>query len=126
MKAQSAYLASNGKNIIDWLIGDAYSAFIASPSAPRVFAYRMPTHYSSLLIAVSSCVVFVYGAIRIGAANRFRFATYNMAISVALLFCGYIAIDAFAGFTIFLAFCVLPAAYGMIDPGMRSLSSRAR
>lgn len=126
MKAQSAYLASNGKNIIDWLIGDAYSAFITSPSAPRIFAYRMPTHYSSLLIAVSSCVVFVYGAIRIGAANRFRFATYNMAISVALLFCGYIAIDAFAGFTIFLAFCVLPAAYGMIDPGMRSLGNRAR
>ena len=125
MKMQSAYLVSNGKNIADWMVGDAYSAFFTVPHASRVFAYRMPTHYSSLLIAVSSCVVFVYGAARIGVEGSSRLATWNMAIAVALLFCGYVAIDAFAGFTIFLVFCVLPAAYGMVDPGMRSLAGRA-
>lgn len=118
MKVQSAYLASNGRNIVDWISDDAYSLFVSGSPIGRVFTYRMPTHYSSLLVAISSCVVFVYGAVRIGFDSNFHLALRNMAVVVALLFCAYISIDAFRGFTIFLGFGVVLATCGLVNPGM--------
>lgn len=125
MKVQSAYLASSGRDIVDWMVRDAYSAFNSDPHLVRVFAYRMPTHYSSFLIAVSSCVVFAYASIRMRVKRKSRSMLWAMGLTVALLLCGYLMIDAFAGFSIYLALSVLLAAYGMVDPGMRSWRRRA-
>ncbi len=116
MKAQSSYLTSTGENIAAWLVSDMSSALYERKDVSNGFSYRMPTHYSSLLIAISTCVVFLYGAIRIGAESRFRLALWKMSAVVAILFAGYLLIGVFAGFSILLGIGVLLAIYGLIDP----------
>jgi hypothetical protein len=80
--------------------------------------YRRPTHYSSLLIAISTCVVFLYGSIRLGVDRRFCMYMWRMSVIVALLVASYLLIDAFSGFSILLGVGVLFAIYGLFDPGL--------
>ncbi|RWI89859.1 hypothetical protein [Mesorhizobium sp.] len=117
MKAQSSYLASRGENIVAWLVGDMSSAFNGGNDVSDGVAYRMPTHYSSFLVVISTCVVFVYGSIRLGVGSRFQVPLWKMSAVVAFLVAGYLLIDAFAGFSILLGVGVLLAIYGLIDPG---------
>lgn len=116
MKLQSAYLTSRGENIVSWLAGDISSAFYGRNDVSAGIIYRRPTHYSSLLIAISTCVVFVYGSIRLGVERRF--SLWRMSAIVALLVAGYLLIDAFAGFSILMGVGVLLAIYGLFDPGL--------
>ncbi|NTG30091.1 hypothetical protein G6L08_23375 [Agrobacterium rhizogenes] len=117
MKAQSAYLTSNRENIVAWFVGDMSSALHRHADVSNRFGYRMPTHYSSLLVAVSTCVVFLYGSIRLGGGSRFQVPLWRMSAVVALLFVSYLLIDAFAGFSIVLGIGVLLGIYGLCDPG---------
>jgi hypothetical protein len=117
MKAQSAYLTSNGKNIGAWLVDDLFSGFHVRNAVGNGSRYIMPTHYSSLLIAMSACFVFLYGSIRLGVGRRRHFPLRRMSVIVALLFTSYLLIDAFAGFSIVLGVAVLLAIYGLTDPG---------
>ncbi|MHC2357653.1 hypothetical protein ACVMB3_007176 [Sinorhizobium meliloti] len=114
MKAQSAYLASNGEDILTWLANDMSSAWNGQRNDSNSFSYRMPTHYSSLLVAISSCVGFLYGSIRFG--KRFHAPLWKMSAVVALLFASYLLIDAFDGFSILLGTGTLLATYGLFDP----------
>ncbi|MGB4952562.1 MAG: hypothetical protein WBO55_18215, partial [Rhizobiaceae bacterium] len=118
MKLQSSYLASNGKNIVSWLIGDMSSALYERGNESNRFIYRMPTHYSSLLIVISTCVVFLYGSIRLGVDRRFCMPMWRMSAVIAVLVAGYLLIDASAGFSILLGVGVLLAVYGLFDPGL--------
>lgn len=117
MKLQSSYLASNGTNIVAWLIGDLSSVLYDQAAVGKGFAYRMPTHYSSLLVAISACVIFFYGAIRLGIGGQFRDTLWKMSAVIALLVAVYLLTDAFSGFSILLSVGVLVAIYGLIDPG---------
>lgn len=117
MKLQSAYLASSGKDIVAWLVSDLSSALYERADASNGFSYRMPTHYSSFLVAISACVVFVYGAIRLGVGSQFQVPLWKMSAAVVLLGASYLLIDAFTGFSILLGVGVLLAIYGLIDPG---------
>jgi len=117
MKLQSSYLASNGKNIVAWLVSDLSSALYERADVSNGFSYRMPTHYSSLLVTISTCVVFLYGAIRLGVGSQFQVPLWKMSAVVALLVASYLLIDAFSGFSILLGLGVLLAIYGLIDPG---------
>ncbi|OCJ02505.1 hypothetical protein A6U85_30545 [Agrobacterium sp. 13-626] len=117
MKAQSAYLTSNRENIVAWFVGDMSSALLHHTDVSNRFSYSMPTHYSSLLVAISTCVVFLYGSIRLGGGSRFQVPLWKMSAVVALLFASYLLIDAFAGFSIFLGIGVLLGIYGLCDPG---------
>ena len=92
-----------------WLVGDMSSAFYGRDDVSAGFSYRMPTHYSSLLIAISTCFVFLYGSIRLGVGRRFHVPLWKMSAVVALLVAGYLLIDAFAGFSILLGIGVLLA-----------------
>ncbi|RWG58198.1 MAG: hypothetical protein EOQ64_08650 [Mesorhizobium sp.] len=117
MKLQSAYLTSRGENIVAWLVGDMSSAFYGRNDMSAGISFRRPTHYSSLLIAISTCVVFLYGSIRLGVERRFGMPLWRMSAVVALLVAGYLLIDAFASFSILLGVGVLLGIYGLIDPG---------
>lgn len=83
----------------------------------------MPTHYSSLLVAISTCIVFLYGSIRLGVGKRFRVPLWRMSAVVGLLFASYLLIDAFEGFSILLGVGVLLATYGLFDPEFRRLQA---
>ena len=117
MKAQSSYLTSDRENIVAWFIGDMSSALHYHADVSNRFSYRMPTHYSSLLVAISTCVVFLYGSIRLGGGSRFQVPLWKMSAVVALLFASYLLIDAFAGFSILLGIGMLLGIYGLCDPG---------
>lgn len=124
MKVQSAYLTSPGENIVAWLVGDMSSAFYGRNDVSAGISYRRPTHYSSLLVAISTCFVFLYGSIRLGVERRFCMPLWRMSAVVASLVAGYLLIDAFAGFSILLGLGVLPAIYGLFNPGFGRLRAR--
>ena len=77
----------------------------------------MPNHYTSLLIAMAACVVFLYGSIRLGIDSRFQGPVAKMAAAVAVGAVSYLLIGAFRGFSIPMSFGVLIAIYGLFDPG---------
>ncbi|AGS25145.1 RcgA family putative transporter [Rhizobium etli] len=116
MKVQSSYLSSNGGDIVTWILHDFVSVVYPDHQAANSFAYRMPTHFSSLLVAISACVVFLYGSIRLNVGSQFREALWKMSAVESLLFAAYLLIDAFDGFSILLSAGVLVAAYGLFDP----------
>lgn len=72
MKLQSSYLASNGTSIVAWVISDLSSILFERSDVYSRISYRMPTHYSSLLIAISTCFVFLYGVLRAGSGSQYR------------------------------------------------------
>jgi hypothetical protein len=118
MKVQSFYLVSGGENILAWLVGDMSSLFQGRDDVSSGLYYSMPTHYSSFLIVISTCFVFLYGSIRLGVGSRFYASLWKMSAVVALLVVSYLLIDAFAGFSTLLAISVLFALYGLFDPGL--------
>ena len=117
MKGQSAYLTSAGRNIAVWLISDMSSALHGRISLDVGAEYRMPTHYSSLLIVVSTSIVFLFARIRLGMDTQLRKTLQIMSTAVALLVVAYLFIGAFSGFSILLALAVLSALYGLFNPG---------
>ena len=118
MKAQSSYLTSSGENIAAWLASDMFSAFYGHGNVSDEIGYRMPTHYSSLLIAISTCVVFLVASIRLSIGRRYRMLLWKMSAVVGLLVTAYLLIGAFAGFSIPLSIGVLLGVYGLFDPGL--------
>ncbi|MBP1848304.1 hypothetical protein J2046_006595 [Rhizobium petrolearium] len=116
MKIQSAYLNSNGEDVMTWIIHDMSSVLEGHPDGSHSLGYRMPTHYSSLLVAISACVVFVYGLLRLAFEKEFRVTLWKMSAVLGLLFASYLLIDVFDGFSTFLGVSVLLAVYGLFDP----------
>lgn len=117
MKGQSSYLTSTDVNIAVWLISDMSSALQGQSDLGVAIEYRMPTHYSSLLIVISTCVVFSIIFVRLGIGGRLRKTVWRMSIVVALLLASYLSIGAFSGFSILLGLSVLSALYGLLNPG---------
>ncbi len=116
MKAQSAYLVSRGPDIMTWMVRDVWAALTSYDDGDHILGYRMPTHYSSLLVAISTCSVFLYGAIRLGGDQRLRAPLWRMSSAIGLLLISYLTIDAFDGFSVLLMVTALIAAYGLVDP----------
>jgi hypothetical protein len=116
MKLQSVYLTTNAESILDWLFRDALSVLSGPDAAEERMPYSTPTQYTSLLIALSANVVFLYGCVRIGPGNGFNGSLGKMVAAVALSGITYILIGAFEGFSILLGVSVLVAIYGLFDP----------
>lgn len=114
MKVQSAYLVSDGEDLVAWIVADMSSVLYEQEGDSNRFSHRMPTHYSSLLVAISSCVGFLYASVRLG--QRFYAFFWKMSAVVALLLASYLLIDAFDGFSILLGAGTLLATYGLFDP----------
>jgi hypothetical protein len=116
MKLQSAYLTSRGEDILTWLVADTSSAFYGYNDLVDGVSYRRPTYYSSLLVAISTCFIFVYACIRLRVERRFCVPLWRMSGIVALLVACYLLINAFAGFSILLGVGVLLAIIGLLNP----------
>lgn len=122
MKGQSSYLTSTGENVAAWLINDMYSALQGRNNIVAGIGYRMPTHYSSLLIVISTCFVFSIAFVRLGVCGHLRKRLRTMSIIVALLVASYLSIGAFSGFVL-LGLSVLSAFYGLLNPGFGKLQT---
>ena len=119
MKVQSNYLISRGENVVAWLMHDMTTALNGHADAGGRFHYRMPTQYSSLLVAISSCFVFAYGLVRLRGVR-----VTVPCIIISLLVISYLLIDAFSGFSILLSIALFLAIYGLANPafGKRTAS----
>lgn len=117
MKLQSSYVTTNAESIWLWLVEDAQSLLPGAGDEIRRGAFRMPTHFTSLLTASATCVVFFHGFVRVGRGRRVDAPLGRMAAAVTVLAASYLLIDAFSGFSILLSAAVLVAIYGLFDPG---------
>lgn len=116
MKMQSAYLGSDGRNIVSWLTEDFHSLLHQSRKMEPAVTYRMPTHYSSLLVVICTCAVFVYAALRLGYNRRSSLPVWKMSVVVGTVFGGYLVINAFVGFSVILIVGGLLALFGLFNP----------
>lgn len=118
VKLQSSYLVSNGTSVVAWLISDISSTLYERAEVHSRISYRMPTHYSSLLIAISTCFVFLCGIIRAGTGKRFKASLWKMTAVVVFLFASYLSIDAFSGFSVLMFAGLLMGIYSLFDPAL--------
>jgi hypothetical protein len=116
MKLQSVYLTTNAESILDWLVRDMLSVLSETDAASDRMKFSTPTQYTSLLIALSANVVFLYGLIRIGLGSQFNAPLGKMVAAVILSGIAYFLIGAFEGFSILLGASILLAIYGLFDP----------
>lgn len=121
MKLQSAYLASSNPDVFDWL----YSNFAPGNGLNDGNSHIRPTHFSSLLVAMTACVVFFHGAVRVQAVWKRhsvvgklprRGSIPIMTAIIAVLAASYMSVGAFPGFSILLGIGLLLAIYGLFDP----------
>ena len=126
MKLQGVFLTTNAKSILDWLFCDTLSALSGQNAADGRTRYSTPTQYTSVLIALSANVVFLYGLIRIGLGSQFNAPLGKMVAAVTLSATAYVLIGAFEGFSILLGASILLAIYGLFDPafGTRQISKQ--
>lgn len=118
MKLQGTYLASGDPNIASWFFRDMASVFGAGHETHMMADYRAPNHFTSLLIVLTTCFVFLYGVSRLGVGNSMFIHWAKMSAVIALLVASYALIGGFAGFSILLSVGVLVAVYGLLDPGL--------
>ncbi|MBM9595043.1 hypothetical protein JM664_11075 [Rhodobacteraceae bacterium MCCB 386] len=123
MKLQAFYVTTDDKTILHWLVSDALTVLAGADHETDRANYSMPTHYTSLLTALASCIPFLYGSVRIRRGGRFSSSHRRMTLAVALLVAGYLLIGAFPGFAIFLGVAVLIGTYGLFDPAFSARSA---
>lgn len=119
MKLQSFYVTSTSSTVVQWLAEDALSAIAVQGNAESRADFSMPTHYTSLIVAIATCVPFLYGFARLAIGERFTVRGARMASVILYLLASYLLIGAFAGFSIMLLLAVLLGLYCFFDPELR-------
>jgi hypothetical protein len=138
IKLNTAYLLSDGANIVSWLINDALSVFGARDvEAGWLDASALP-YFTSVLLVMLTCFVFFASFTQIywvvdqsstpDAANssrgerqlqsqisRTKVSWFKMVIVVALLVASFLLIGQVAGFSILLGGSVLVAIYSLFQ-----------
>lgn len=126
MKLQSFYLTSSGTSFPRWLVDDILSVLGGSEVTNPENTLSRPTHYTSLLVTLASCIPFLYGSIRIGFDSSFHRAWVKMTSIISLLTISYLMIGAFTGFSILLFFGIMIAVYGLFDPDLGKRTAGGR
>lgn len=122
MKLQSLYLTTDAPDIWQWLISDSSSVLTAIGSPVDWGNYSMPTHFTSLLVTLMVCTVYLYAVIRIGITPLFKVPLARPTSAILFLTLVYLLIGAVTGFSILLALSILASVYGLFDPGFRTCS----
>lgn len=117
MTLQNRFLPSDAIHVWAWLFGDIASLWRGSPPIPSEVGYGFNAHYISLIIALPTCAVMIYGVVRIGIPTGQNAVSFRMAAALLVIVAAYLMIGAFPGFTVLLAVAALVGIYGMIDPG---------
>ena len=135
MKLQSFYLKSGEESIVLWLTNDLWSVFFGADTTTTAIRYSLPTHYSSLLVALATCVTFAFGvsSVKIGSTKILQSVTAQapaltpglplkkLVLSIAIIVATYLLIDAFSGFSILLIVGLMISIYTLITPPVDAL-----
>ncbi|WP_299820651.1 hypothetical protein [uncultured Jannaschia sp.] len=117
MKLQALYVTTTASNVPHWLLIDGLSLMPGVSGTIGWGDYATPTNYTSLVVALSTCTVFLYGFVRIGLSGPYRAAVVKMMVVVVLEVLAYLSMGAFSGFSVLLVLGILLATYGLFDPG---------
>ncbi|PZX14189.1 hypothetical protein LX81_02988 [Palleronia aestuarii] len=117
MKLQALYVTTTASNVPRWLLIDGLSLVPGISGTIGWGDYATPTNYTSLVVALSACTVFLYGCVRIGLSGPYRAALRKMMVVVVLEVLAYLSMGAFSGFSVLLVLGILLATYGLFDPG---------
>lgn len=117
MNVQHRFLSSDAETVWGWLFRDAASVLPVSASPAGWSGYGFAMHFTSLLVALPSCIVLVYAIVRVGIPGQLHASWTRMAAAQSVVGGAYLLIGAFAGFSIMLGAAILLAIYGFFDPG---------
>ncbi|SMO99957.1 RcgA family putative transporter [Paracoccus laeviglucosivorans] len=116
MKAQSHYLVLDSDHIVTWLYRDMMS-ILGGDQRPSASAnYSMPNSFSSLVVVVSTLVVFLVAVIRIYSHRRLAPNLIRMGLVLSALLVSYFVIGAFQGFSIIMGASAMLAVYSLFAP----------
>lgn len=116
MKLQSLYLSSDTENILVWMMMDI-SAFMNLPTTGgEYFDVSMPNHFSSLVVLLATCFVFVYGVVRLRLQSTDTVIVAKMVSVIVLLCASYISMGSFVGWVVLLAVASFVATCALFDP----------
>ena len=116
MKLQSLYVVTAAPNIWQWLTSDARSVMTSLGAQVDWGDYSMPTHFTSLLVALLAVAVYLYAVIRIGLSAPFHVPLARPTTAILFLALAYLLVGGAAGFSILLGFAIVVAVYGFFDP----------
>ncbi|PHQ72140.1 MAG: hypothetical protein COB97_00105 [Paracoccus sp.] len=116
MKLQSLYVVTTAPSVWGWLISDSGSIMTSFGNPIDWGDYSMPTHFTSLLVALMVGTVYLYAAIRIGGTTPVQVSLARPTTAVLFLALVYLLIGVVAGFSILLAIAIAVAVYGFFDP----------
>lgn len=138
MKLQNMFMLSRAETIVSWLADDLVSVVNGQHAVVDRLSYSRPTLYSSLLVVLTTCAVFLHGTARVrwffvkakahnnaddldgkrqgDNVGQFGLRWGMMSGVVGLLVATYLLIDVFTGFSLLLSLGALLATYSLIDP----------
>ena len=125
MNVQNRYLPSDAPHVWAWLFEDMRAIWWGSTPIPSD-GYGFVMHYTSLIVALPTCVVMIYGIVRVAIPAGVADLPLRMAAALALIAAGYLLTGAFQGFSLLLGLAVLLCLYGLFDPSYGSHGARAK
>lgn len=116
MKLQSLYLTSDAENIIVWMMVDIHS-FMNIPSVKESYIdVSMPNHFSSMVVLLATCFVFIYGIVRFRLMSTDSILAGKMVFVVSILCAAYFLMGAFIGWVVLLGVSTLIGICAIFDP----------
>lgn len=116
MKLQSLYLSSDAENILIWLMLDIRSFMNIDNVRGSYFDVSMPNHFSSLVVLLATCFVFVYGIVRLRLQSTDTIIVAKMIFVSALLCSAYFLMGSFVGWVVLLGVSSFVAICAIFDP----------
>lgn len=126
MNLQHRFLSSDAPNVWTWMLRDAVSIWPADTADNGQGGNGFVMHFTSLLVALPTCAVMIYGIVRIAMPAGIRSQSFRMSMALCVIVASYLLIGAFSGFTILLAAAILIGLYGVFDPSYGDPSARFR
>lgn len=109
MKLQSYYLVSSSSNYLAMLYDDIASMLGHANKPAFKDNFVMPKQYTSLIVALSSCIPFVFSMLKLPTNRVHRKNALIMFCNVTVLFASYSTIGSFGGYSILLLVAALVA-----------------
>ena len=116
MIVQNRFLSSDARDVWAWLSSDFASLWLGPPPVPFEAGYGFAIHYTSLIVALPTCAVMIYGIFRVRMPAGENAVAFRMAMALLVIVAAYLFVGAFPGFTVLLVVAVLLGIYGLIDP----------
>lgn len=116
MKMQDRYLASDAPSIFVWMMRDIHDVMNIQNHKGSYIDASFPNHFSSLVVMLAMCFVFVYGIFRFRLHSTDRVLVGKMAFVGSVLCATYFLLSSFVGWVLLLGIASIISVYALFDP----------